>query len=63
MRGVRKSIFRQNSGVTILLGELRTGGYTRRKREAKKLKKLQELTEQIDDDRDYITVPEAVAMS
>ena len=36
--------------------------YTRRKREAKKLKKLQELTEQIDDDRDYITVPEAVAM-
>lgn len=36
--------------------------YTRRKREAKKQKKLQELTEQIDDDRDYITVPEAVAM-
>lgn len=36
--------------------------YARRKREAKKLKKLQELTEQIDDDRDYITVPEAVAM-
>ena len=36
--------------------------YTRRKREAKKLKKLQELTEQIDNDRDYITVPEAVAM-
>ena len=23
---VRKSIFRQNSGVTILLGEVRTGG-------------------------------------
>ena len=36
--------------------------YTRRKREAKKLKKLQELTEKMDDDRDYITVPEAVAM-
>lgn len=36
--------------------------YTRRKREAKKLKKLQEITEQIDDDRDYITVPEAVAI-
>lgn len=36
--------------------------YARRKREAKKLKKLQELTEKMDDDRDYITVPEAVAM-
>lgn len=36
--------------------------YTRRKREAKKLKKLQEITEQIDDDRNYITVPEAVAI-
>ena len=36
--------------------------YTRRKREAKKPKKLQEITEQIDDDRDYITVPKAVAI-